>query len=292
MHRAALTDALCQAMGWDLHFFERVRLAGRTLTAALVMSLDGASTPMVWPRVPGTGLRDGSHRSPPSHRRENPLILHATFSSVNPCPADQLVAATTNVINSTTSGRMKRIRIGTISETFDHVLESEPDRTALVTPSGSLSYRELDAAANAAAAALVEFGVRPGDRVAASLPNDADIVAAFHGAMRLGAIWVGINRNLVPAEKEDLLSAAEPVLFIAEAETAASARGALADNRGECRRLRCRLEVGGMPLARPNALRRPIRTFQPVSPLPAGPPEPRKVSCTRNEISCFQRRPW
>jgi len=21
MHRAALTDALCQAMGWDLHFF-------------------------------------------------------------------------------------------------------------------------------------------------------------------------------------------------------------------------------------------------------------------------------
>ena len=67
---------------------------------------------------------------------------------------------------------MKRIRIGTISETFDHVLESEPDRTALVT-SGSLSYRELDAAANAAAATLVEFGVRPGDRVAASLPNDA-----------------------------------------------------------------------------------------------------------------------
>jgi long-chain acyl-CoA synthetase len=116
---------------------------------------------------------------------------------------------------------MNRLRIGTISETFDHVLESEPDRTALVVPSGSLSYRELDAAANAAAAALVELGLRPGDRVAVSLPNDADIVVAFHGAMRLGAVWVGINRNLVPAEKEELLAAAGPQLFIAGAETAA-----------------------------------------------------------------------
>ena len=34
-------------------------------------------------------------------------------------------------------------------------------------------------------------GVGPGDRVAASLPNEADVVIAFHGAMRLGAVWVG-----------------------------------------------------------------------------------------------------
>lgn len=151
----------------------------------------------------------------------HPAASYATSGNNESLRAEQRRAAATTVSKSTTSGRMKRIGIGTISETFDHVLESEPDRTALVTPSGSWSYRELDAAANAAAAALAEFGVRPGDRVAASLPNDADIVAAFHGAMRLGAIWVGINRNLVPAEKEDLLVAAEPTLFIAEAETAA-----------------------------------------------------------------------
>lgn len=34
---------------------------------------------------------------------------------------------------------------------------------------------------------------RPGDRVAACLPNDLDIVVAFHGAQRIGAIWTGIN---------------------------------------------------------------------------------------------------
>ena len=53
---------------------------------------------------------------------------------------------------------MKRIGIGTISETFDHVLESEPDRTALVTPSGSWSYRELDAAGKRRRSHAGQFG--------------------------------------------------------------------------------------------------------------------------------------
>jgi acyl-CoA synthetase (AMP-forming)/AMP-acid ligase II len=41
--------------------------------------------------------------------------------------------------------------------------------------------------------------------VAASLPNDAAILTAFHGAMRLGAVWVGINQALAPPEKAYML---------------------------------------------------------------------------------------
>jgi long-chain acyl-CoA synthetase len=33
-----------------------------------------------------------------------------------------------------------------------------------------------------------QLGVRPGDRVAACLPNDLDGAVAFHGAQRIGAI--------------------------------------------------------------------------------------------------------
>ena len=36
-------------------------------------------------------------------------------------------------------------------------------------------------------------------------PNEADVVVAFHGAMRLGAVWVGINRALAAPEKRFLL---------------------------------------------------------------------------------------
>lgn len=93
----------------------------------------------------------------------------------------------------------------TVARVLDRALADDPDREALVTRGGRLTYAELDRLADRAAHALAELGVRTGDRVAASLPNETDIVVAFHGAMRLGAIWVGVNRNLAPPEKRWLL---------------------------------------------------------------------------------------
>jgi acyl-CoA synthetase (AMP-forming)/AMP-acid ligase II len=93
-----------------------------------------------------------------------------------------------------------------VARVLDGVLAVDPEREALVTRSERLSYAELDRRADRAAWALRGLGVSPGDRVAALLPNDADVVVAFHGAMRLGAVWVGINRALAPPEKRFLLS--------------------------------------------------------------------------------------
>ena len=106
-----------------------------------------------------------------------------------------------------------------IMTVLDRVLSVEPNRKALVTSSATLSYEELDSEADAAAAALWDRGVRPGDRVAASLPNDVDIVVAFHAVMRVGAIWVGIAKALAVPEKEELLAASEPSLLLAETHT-------------------------------------------------------------------------
>lgn len=103
-----------------------------------------------------------------------------------------------------------------IARALDDVLATDPGREALVTRSARLSYADLDAAANRAAQALVSCGVRPGDRVAASLPNDVDVVVAFHGAMRAGAVWLGINRALAVPEKQFQLDDTEAAVFICE----------------------------------------------------------------------------
>lgn len=103
---------------------------------------------------------------------------------------------------------------------LDTALEQRPDAPAVVARSGELTYAQLDAAADRAAGALWGRGLRPGDRLAVCLPNDLDVVVAFHAAMRLGLLWVGIGEALVPAEKEHLLAdcgaavllAPEPVL--------------------------------------------------------------------------------
>jgi len=94
----------------------------------------------------------------------------------------------------------------TVARVLDRALAEDPDREALVARDGQLTYAELDRLADRAAQAWEALGVRTGDRVAVSLPNETAIVAAFHGAMRLGAVWVGVNRNLAPPEKRWLLA--------------------------------------------------------------------------------------
>jgi acyl-CoA synthetase (AMP-forming)/AMP-acid ligase II len=108
----------------------------------------------------------------------------------------------------------------TIADVFAPVVAADPDREALVTSSGRWSYAELDRLASRAAHALTALGVRAGDRVAGALPNDLDVILAFHGAMRLGAVWVGINRALAPPEKEFLLDDSGTSLLLCDAASA------------------------------------------------------------------------
>jgi acyl-CoA synthetase (AMP-forming)/AMP-acid ligase II len=84
-----------------------------------------------------------------------------------------------------------------------------------VARSGALTYAELDARADHAAGALWDLGVRPGDRVAACLPNDLDVVVAFHGSQRIGSIWAGIGEALSAPEQQRLTGLCEPSLVLA-----------------------------------------------------------------------------
>lgn len=129
----------------------------------------------------------------------------------------------------------------TIADLFAPVVATDPDREALVTRSGRWSYAELDRLADRAAHAITALGVRPGDRVAGALPNDLDVILAFHGAMRVGAVWVGINRALAPPEKQYLLEDSGTSLLLCDAPTAEQVTGsdarvlAVDDGPGEWR---------------------------------------------------------
>lgn len=104
--------------------------------------------------------------------------------------------------------------LDTIAGVLAPALKSRPDAPAVVAKSGTWTYAQLDDQANRAAGALWSLGVRPGDRVAACLPNDLAIVAAFHGAQRIGAIWAGIGEALAPAEQQGLHDLCAPAVVI------------------------------------------------------------------------------
>lgn len=92
-----------------------------------------------------------------------------------------------------------------VSTVLSEPLAREPERPALLAPDATLTYAQLDEAAAVAVGALQDLGLRPGDRLGVSLPNDSRIVVLFHAAMRLGAVWVGVSRALAAAEQRALL---------------------------------------------------------------------------------------
>ena len=114
---------------------------------------------------------------------------------------------------------------GTIATLLDDALSHAPDRLALVGRHGRFTVCELEGVVRRAANALRSLGVEQGDRVAAALPNDVDIVIAFLGAMRLGAIWVGLNRPLATPEKTYMLRDSQASVFLGDVEMCAQIEG-------------------------------------------------------------------
>ncbi|MBN9794747.1 MULTISPECIES: class I adenylate-forming enzyme family protein [unclassified Pseudonocardia] len=91
-----------------------------------------------------------------------------------------------------------------------------PDSPALQDPARSLTRRELAAAQDAAAAALVEAGVRPGDRVGVLGPLSVDWAVAALGVLRAGAVLCPLNERLGAFELAEVLRRIDPVLVVAD----------------------------------------------------------------------------
>jgi long-chain acyl-CoA synthetase len=107
----------------------------------------------------------------------------------------------------------------TIPELIDRAADERPDQEALVGRLNRHSYREVQALMEAGAAALYGLGVRPGDRVACAAPNQVDIMIAYLAVQRLGAVWVGISRQLAGPELAFQLQDAGARLFLGDAAT-------------------------------------------------------------------------
>lgn len=110
---------------------------------------------------------------------------------------------------------------------------SHADAPAVVDRYRRLSYAQLADEAERGAHALWALGVRPGDVVAASLPNRVELVVAFFGAQRIGAQWCGINPVYTTEERVALLADCEAVVFLGTDPTA----GGVIDRRAELPRL-------------------------------------------------------
>jgi long-chain acyl-CoA synthetase len=89
-----------------------------------------------------------------------------------------------------------------------------PDRVAIRFFGRSMTYRELDAAANRFANVLIALGVRKGERVGLFMPNCPQMVIAYYGGLRAGAVLVPTSPLYVESELEHQLADADVSVIV------------------------------------------------------------------------------
>jgi bile acid-coenzyme A ligase len=92
--------------------------------------------------------------------------------------------------------------------------ERTPDQVALVCGDRTLTYAELDRAANRLARAYAERGVAEGDFVTIALPNGIEFVTACFATWKLGAVPQPISGRLPATERAAILEQAKPALVV------------------------------------------------------------------------------
>lgn len=87
-----------------------------------------------------------------------------------------------------------------------HFLEESarkyPDRACTIFKGAVISFSEMKAITDSVAAALVDMGVKKGDRVGIFMPNTPQFVMAYFGILKAGGVVVATNPLYTPPEIE------------------------------------------------------------------------------------------
>lgn len=85
---------------------------------------------------------------------------------------------------------------------------------AMIFQSEGITYREMHEKIDRFAAALLDLGIKKGERVAISMPNCPEYVYAYYACMKIGAVEVQVDPLCKPAETELVLRDCEPKAII------------------------------------------------------------------------------
>ncbi|MDF3934023.1 malonate--CoA ligase [Pseudomonas citronellolis] len=114
-------------------------------------------------------------------------------------------------------------------------LPEDLSKPFLRTPEGGgYSYAEMLRSSAQFAHALVELGVKPGDRVAVQVDKSPEAVMLYLGTLRAGAVYLPLNSGYTADELSYFLGDAEPSLFVCAPAFEGQAR-ALAEQCGVAR---------------------------------------------------------
>jgi long-chain acyl-CoA synthetase len=104
------------------------------------------------------------------------------------------------------------------AEILSRTAERFPENEAVIFRDLNLTYRELDALVNAFSNALLDLGVRKGDRVCLLMTNRPEFLVSWFALARIGAIISPVNPSFKEREVTYQLSNCEAVAIVVQYE--------------------------------------------------------------------------
>jgi len=81
----------------------------------------------------------------------------------------------------------------TVHEAFESIVDATPDSTAAVFEDTSITYRQLDIAANRLANSLVASGLQPGERVCLVVSRSLEMLVGIFAILKAGCQYVPVD---------------------------------------------------------------------------------------------------
>jgi len=102
----------------------------------------------------------------------------------------------------------------TMAEKLSLVAAQYPERTAFIYMGKKIAYRQLERLVNRFTRALIDLGVKRGDKVAMLLPNMPQMIIANHAAYRAGAVTVMNNPLYTERELTNQLDDSDSTVLV------------------------------------------------------------------------------
>jgi amino acid adenylation domain-containing protein len=104
-----------------------------------------------------------------------------------------------------------------LHEPFEARARSQPNALALEAHDRSMTYAELDAAANRVAHALRALGAAPGVKIGVCLPRGLELVSTLLAVLKTGAAYVPLEPAYPQERLERIVADAAPALVVTDA---------------------------------------------------------------------------
>ena len=105
---------------------------------------------------------------------------------------------------------------GTINGILERMARENPDKTMLIARDRSMTFSELDRAANRVGHALIARGVKPHDRVLLLMRRTSQLVACVFGVLKAGAVFIPMDPEYPRDRIEQILTDSEAALIITD----------------------------------------------------------------------------